>query len=111
MAEQRKGIGSAETERTERRKKAPAGKPRPANRSKLTFKDQHALKTLPGEMEKLAASIAEAERILSDPDLFTRDPAAFEKTQKRLATDQAALEAAEEQWLELEIKREELESE
>ena len=46
---------------------------------------------------------------LGDPELFSKDPAGFDRIQKALAADQSALEAAEEQWLELEMKREELE--
>jgi ATP-binding cassette subfamily F protein uup len=87
-------------------------KPSPAKRKpsgKLSFKDKHALETLPARMEELERMIAEHGRALTDPDLFTKDPAGFERAQKGLAEAQAELEAAEEQWLELEMKREELE--
>ncbi|NNU16369.1 ATP-binding cassette domain-containing protein [Parvularcula sp. ZS-1/3] len=82
-------------------KKKPSGK--------LSFKDKHALETLPSRMEELEVSIAKHEAALSDPDLFTKDPAAFDKAQKGLTAAQEDLAAAEEQWLELEMKREELE--
>lgn len=77
---------------------------------KLSFKEKHALKTLPGEMEKLQAVIAANKQSLSDPNLFTRDPEKFQKTADALAKAEADLEADEERWLELEVLKEELEA-
>ena len=47
---------------------------------------------------------------LADPDLFTQDPDRFDVTAKALQRAEEDLAAAEEQWLELEMKREELEN-
>ena len=47
---------------------------------------------------------------MADPDLFRSDPARFDATAKAMQAAETALAAAEEQWLELEMKREELES-
>jgi ATP-binding cassette subfamily F protein uup len=44
--------------------------------------------------------------LLSDPDLFTREPAKFEKASAALVARQAALAAVEEEWLTLEGLRE-----
>lgn len=77
---------------------------------KLSFKEKHALKTLPGEMEKLQAAIAAHKQSLSDPNLFTKDPEKFQKTADALAKAEADLEADEERWLELEVLKEELEA-
>ena len=46
---------------------------------------------------------------LADPDLYARDPARFGAMTKALGVAQAALAAAEERWLTLEMLREEIE--
>ncbi|MET0431254.1 MAG: ATP-binding cassette domain-containing protein [Hyphomicrobium sp.] len=77
---------------------------------KLSFKDKHALSTLPGEMAKLEAEIEKLGSKLADADLFTHDRAAFDKASERLQEAQRQLEAAETLWLELEEKREAIKS-
>ena len=47
---------------------------------------------------------------LADPALYGRDPATFEKASAAIAKAQGDLDAAEEEWLRLEILKEELES-
>ena len=42
--------------------------------AKLSFKDQHALDTLPGEIEALEEEIATLEARLADPELFAKNP-------------------------------------
>jgi ATP-binding cassette subfamily F protein uup len=76
---------------------------------KLSFKEKHALETLPGEMDKLAAGIAKLQQDMADPGFYARDPAGFDKAAAQLQAMQDKLAAAEEQWLELEMLREELE--
>ena len=78
-------------------------------RAKLSFKDSHALKTLPDIMAGLETEIAEINTKLGDPDLFRRKPDDFNAASDRLAAAQEALATAEEEWLELEMKREALE--
>jgi ATP-binding cassette subfamily F protein uup len=78
-------------------------------RRKLTFSDQHALKTLPGRMEKLAEEIARLKATLADPELYRRDPRAFRATTEALANAEVALATAEEEWLRIELLREEIE--
>ena len=73
---------------------------------KLSFKEKHALETLPAKMEALQAELKVLEAKLADSSLFTRDPKAFEKASMRHAAAGQELSAAEEQWLELEILRE-----
>lgn len=75
---------------------------------KLSFKEKHALETLPDRMEALRAELAALERQLADAGLFVRDPKLFEKASLRHAKAAQELSAAEEQWLELEILRESL---
>jgi ATP-binding cassette subfamily F protein uup len=94
---------------------APTAKPRipsPATKTttrKMTFKDKHALETLPNRMAGLESDIARLNAILSDSGLYTRQPAKFAEATTALQAAQAALAAAEEQWLALEMLREELE--
>jgi len=92
--------------------KASAGgaKAKKPDRRKLNFNQKHALKTLPGTMDKLQARIAELQAKLDDPDLYRRDPQAFSDYTDALVKAQGDLEAAEEQWLELEMLREDIES-
>jgi ABC transport system ATP-binding/permease protein len=77
-------------------------------RRKLTFSDQHALKTLPLRIEKLSAEITALKRTLADPELYRRDPSAFRGTTETLANAVAALATAEEEWLRIELLREEM---
>lgn len=76
----------------------------------MTFKDKHALETLPAEIDRLRAEIARCMAVLSDAALYTKDPAKFDATSKAMTQAQNALEAAETRWLELEMLREEIES-
>jgi ATP-binding cassette subfamily F protein uup len=84
----------------------PPTAPRPAR--KMSFKDQHALKTLPAEMEALQQRIAAHQAVLADPGLYARDGKRFDAVTAALAKDSAALAAAEERWLALELLREEI---
>jgi ATP-binding cassette subfamily F protein uup len=77
---------------------------------KLSFKESHALKTLPGTIARLETEIAALSASVGDAALYTRDPAAFNSATARLSAAQAELTSAEEQWLELEMKREALEA-
>ncbi|MCX7347572.1 MAG: ATP-binding cassette domain-containing protein [Alphaproteobacteria bacterium] len=86
----------------------PAAAPAQGQR-KLSFKEKHALEILPGLMKKLEAEAAALEQRLADPGYFGRDAKGFDADIKRLATIRDELARAEEQWLELEMKREELE--
>jgi len=80
--------------------------PSPAGK-RLSFKHKHALETLPREMKKLEAEIATLRKSLEDPGLYTRDPKKFADVAAKLDERQKALSAMEEEWLELEILREE----
>ena len=74
-----------------------------APKKKLTFKDKHALETLPKTMEMLQTEIGRLEDVLADPNLFSTNASRFRISSQALAETQAKLAAAEEQWLELEL--------
>jgi ABC transport system ATP-binding/permease protein len=80
-----------------------------ASKRKLSFKDKHALETLPREIDKIDAEIKALNAALSDPALYARDPGTFSQKSKSLEAAEARKAAAEVQWLELEMLREELE--
>ncbi len=70
----------------------------------LTFTEKHRLETLPEIIEKLEAEIGKLSDFLSDPALFQTAPDKFRRASEGLAERQAALAAAEEEWLMLEEK-------
>ena len=75
-----------------------------ARKTALSFTEKHRLEELPAVMEKFQAEIAKLEELLSDPDLFTKQPAKFQKASDALVERQIALSDAEEEWLALEEK-------
>ena len=83
---------------------------KPAPRKKMGFKEKHALETLPKKLAALRADVQRLQAVLADGSLFARDPAAFKKAAADLDAAQAAVLAGEDQWLELEMLREEIES-
>ncbi len=76
---------------------------------KLSFKQKHALETIPGKIETLRAARDKLQAILADPALYARDPAGYQKATKTLAESEAGIARLEEEWLELELLREEME--
>jgi ATP-binding cassette subfamily F protein uup len=83
-----------------------AASPR-SERRKLSFKDKHALETLPARITALEREIHALREKLADDGFYARDPNAFSAAATKLAERQAELAASEERWLELEILREE----
>ncbi len=76
---------------------------------RLSPTEQHVLKTSSARIAALAGEIEQLERRLADPGLYARDRAAFTAATSALAKAQADLAAAEEEWLRLELLREEIE--
>jgi ATP-binding cassette subfamily F protein uup len=79
----------------------------PAAKRRLLFKEKHALETLPKTIADLQAKAAKLQSQLNDPKFYTRDRSGFETATAALGSIQLKIAAAEEQWLELEILREE----
>jgi ABC transport system ATP-binding/permease protein len=76
---------------------------------RLSFKEKHALETLPRRIEDLRAGAARLQGLLDDADLYAREPKKFAETTAAMTKLAAELATAEEEWLELEILREEVE--
>lgn len=114
MMAQRKGAAE-EKRKAERQEKAKAAPSAPSSqepgkaKAKLSFKQKFALENLPKEMEKAQEEIAKREQRMADPELFVKDQAAFNKLAQEMEKLREKLEAMEEEWLELEMLREELE--
>lgn len=80
-----------------------------SNNSGLTFTDKHLLETLPVKIEALQKCVDEYNATLAIEGLYERDPEAFSMATDKLTEAATALAEAEDQWLTLEVKREESE--
>ncbi|MEA2937349.1 MAG: transport system ATP-binding/permease protein [Alphaproteobacteria bacterium] len=96
-----------EPQKAAREPAAAVGEPQPAKR-RMSFKDKHALETLPTSIAALAAQATALQAKLDDPEFYARDRAAFEQVSAALGDLQGQIAAAEEQWLALEMLRETL---
>ena len=76
---------------------------------KLSYKQKFALESLPKKIEAVGAAISRLENDIADPAFYERDPKGFQNTIAALDRERAALTAMEEEWLELEMLREEVE--
>jgi ABC transport system ATP-binding/permease protein len=83
--------------------------PSPSRTQKLSFKDKHALETLPAVIDGLHEEIAAHQKLLDDPQLYAKDRKRFDAVSAALVAAQTKLSEAEERWLELEMLREEIE--
>ncbi len=111
VAQRGYGVGVPKREKQAGRS-APRQKrePRAAQpKRRLSPTEQHVLKTSSARIAALTEEIARLERRLADPELYLRDRAAFAAATSALAKAQADLAAAEEEWLRLELLREEIE--
>jgi ATP-binding cassette subfamily F protein uup len=72
----------------------------------MSFNDRRALEMLPARIAALQTQITRLNATLADPDLYARDPGRFDTTTQALAVARDELTVAEEQWLRLEMLRE-----
>ena len=79
---------------------APAAAP-PRQQRKLSYKDQRDYELLPQRIDELEAEIARDEDILSNPDLYARDPERFAQLTAAIDRARTKRDAAEERWLTL----------
>lgn len=82
--------------------------PKREEKRKLSFKQKFALESLPGKLETIAAEMAGLEAKLADPQLYAKNPDLFAKTAAELDKKREAQAAMEEEWMELEMLREEI---
>ncbi|SFD98111.1 ABC-F family ATP-binding cassette domain-containing protein [Roseivivax sediminis] len=94
----------AEPRKTQKPGAASAGKRKGGATSGLSFTERHRLEELPSVIERLEAELAKLNALLTDPDLYDREPVKFRKATEALSEREAKLAAAEEEWLALEEK-------
>ena len=85
---------------------APSPPARVAAPAAFPAKLQRELDRLPERMSAAEEEIALLELRLDDPDLYTRDPAAFALIGEKLASLRGVLATLEDRWLELDAMRE-----
>ena len=88
---------------------APAERAKRETKQKLSYKQKYALEKLPSEIDALHDEIAKMEKEFSDPDLYTKNAKRFEELSHLLEQKRKDLDAKENEWLELEMLKEELE--
>ncbi|CAM1649046.1 ABC transporter-like [Bartonella apihabitans] len=88
---------------------APAERGKRETKQKLSYKQKYALEKLPSEIDALHDEIAKMEKEFSDPDLYTKNAKRFEELSRLLEQKRKDLEIKENEWLELEMLKEELE--
>jgi ATP-binding cassette subfamily F protein uup len=113
LAQRGRGVSQDDKTVAKTAKPASAAAPKPVveakpERKRMANKDRYALERLPGEIEALGTKIAGLEQQMADPGLFS-DSAKFAQVSQQLADAMAEREAKEDQWLELEALREEIE--
>ena len=80
--------------------------PQPRRLAKLSYKDQRRLEELDRLIASLPGEIARLEAVVADPGLYARDPKAFNAAMTAMDKARADMAAAETEWLALEEKRE-----
>ncbi len=101
------GYADWERKRAEARGGARKAPPKPVvseankHKTKLSYKDQRDYDLLPARVAELEAAIARDEALLSDPALYTSNPAQFDALTKAIDATRAEKDAAEMRWLEL----------
>ncbi|MBI0164027.1 ATP-binding cassette domain-containing protein [Bartonella sp. M0283] len=88
---------------------APAERGKRETKQKLSYKQKYALEKLPSEIDALHDEIAKMEKEFSDPDLYSKNAKRFEELSRLLEQKRKDLEIKENEWLELEMLKEELE--
>jgi ATP-binding cassette subfamily F protein uup len=111
LAQRGHGVAAKDSPKTKAPSKSSEPKERPKSESrKLSFKDKHALETLPAKIAQLEKSIGALQSEMSDVGLYARNPKKFDSISQKLKAALEDLDASEQHWLELEMLREEIES-
>jgi ATP-binding cassette subfamily F protein uup len=106
----------AERKREERDKRgassavdATATEPPAKGKAKLSYKQKFAIESLPKKLAEKQAEVEKLEAGMADPAFFSKDPEGFAKAARLTEMARADIARMEEEWLELEMLREELE--
>ncbi len=78
-------------------------------RERMSFKDKHALEVLPKKIEEIRSNINSIKTKLASPNFYSKDPKGFEGLANSLSSNESELLRLEDQWLKLELEREDLE--
>lgn len=109
LLEKLKGIPLKTDNRKQNTKEEP--KIREKNKTlKLSYKEQYMLENLPKEIEKLGEENKAIEVALGNANLYTDDQQKFDELTSKLAANKEKLEKMENQWLEVQMKADELEN-
>ena len=103
-----RGVGvearkASEGKRLEQTRQPTSAEPAPKAKVKLSFKDKHALETLPSRIEQLEGEIAKLQKELDDPTLYSKNRARFTELTDTITAKRHEQEHAEEELLRLMI--------
>lgn len=76
---------------------------------KLSYNEKYALEQLPKKMESLELELKKFQQELSRPGFYSTDPSAFTRVAEKIDSLEQELASSEEEWLRLEILRDEFE--
>ncbi len=113
MITQRKGVEVTKnkTEKTVSSSVSPEPqREKRTEKQKLSYKQKFALEKLPLEIDELHKLIGSLEKEFSDPQLYMKDEKRFHELSQLLDKKRTELSKKEEEWLELEMLREEIEN-
>lgn len=80
-------------------------KPKPSSqKTKLSYNEKRDYEQLPKDMESISGEIDLMSKKLEDPDLYTKNPAEFDKVTKKLEDLKKTLDTMEMRWLEIDDK-------
>jgi len=105
----RRGHGLAVTDEpleAEQRKREAQERRRDKQATKLSYKHQRELDSLPAEIERLETDIASLQDTIAAPDFYTQDAALVQQKLHQLSETEALLEQRIERWSELETLQE-----
>ncbi len=111
MVAQRDGLAGAKQGRAKdaKLKEQTGARAKSPSKGKLSYKHKFALENLPKKIEELTNEIERLNNALTKDGLFEREPDRFNQLAEKLAETEAAHAKCEDEWLELEMLREELE--
>ena len=113
MIAQRKGVEVTKNKTEKKVSSSVSPEPQREKRTekqKLSYKQKFALEKLPLEIDELHKLIGSLEKEFSDPQLYMKDEKRFHELSQLLDKKRTELSKKEEEWLELEMLREEIEN-